>query len=464
MRKLIWFIWMVLFSNCVVGQVWLPVCQGVRLKNGNPSILSMAYNSATDELFVGGNFDSLCHRFYNGTMKYNGSSWDTLNTVYYSSGHSANVTVMRFDTVILGGTEDGFISKYFGLNSGKSLGYANGAVYDLAYYQGNLYAAGHFTKIEWYDSQSTKHTVNCNNIARWDGTSWYAMGNGLTYQFNDSYVFALKEWNNELYAGGFFKNEYGHCIARWNGSQWLDTIPGFGATWSAFGEEVKALEVYNGQLYAGGFFDRAGKTTAYMIARWDSAIKKWSPLAEGLSSYVLCLNEINGKLWAGGYFAKEGPFPVNHIGYWDETSWHDVGFETGSYVNVMEEYHGDIFVGGGFIYPDSAHKVFSSTLARLVPDSIAVGVTESASEMEQLSIYPNPVSDKLVIEKLPAYRTGRQIENYKLEIIDLVGRILLTTQDTQLKTEIDVSNLPKGIYLLRTKSKSSWQVSKFVKE
>lgn len=300
-------------SATLIAQVWIPVCEGVKLRDGsfgNPSVLSMACDSLNDKLFIAGNFDSLCSKFYTGGAKFNGIDWDTTWRITNAVGH-VNLTEMLFyKGYLFFGYEDGSINNYDGSNPNATirLGDANGAIYALEYYKGNLYAAGDFTKIKWYEESNVnkpQHTITANNIARFDGTNWYALGNGLTYEFNDSYIHALKVWNNELYAGGFFRDINGHCIARWDGTKWLDSLPGFWMTTHQYGESVEALEVYNGQLYVGGGFDRAGNNTAYMIARWDSTNKEWLPVGQGLSSYVLCLNEIDGRLWAGGYFGKE---------------------------------------------------------------------------------------------------------------------------------------------------------------
>jgi hypothetical protein len=68
-------------------------------------------------------------------------------------------------------------------------------------------------------------------------------------------------------------------------------------------------------------------------------------------------------------------------------------------------------------------------------------------------ISPNPASTTIHITTAE--------NNYQVEICDLTGRTYPTTIS---KDQIDVSNLPTGIYLLRLKTEKGSVVKKFVKE
>ena len=80
-------------------------------------------------------------------------------------------------------------------------------VFDAA---GNLYAGGFFT---------TAGGVSANYIAKWDGSSWSALGSGI-----DNLVLALAvDGAGNLYAGGSFTTAGGviaNNIAKWDGSGW----------------------------------------------------------------------------------------------------------------------------------------------------------------------------------------------------------------------------------------------------
>ena len=64
-----------------------------------------------------------------------------------------------------------------------------------------------------------------------------------------------------------------HYIARWNGSTWS-------AVGSGMDDIVHTLTIFGEDLYAGGSFAYAGGTPASYIARWDGS--SWSALAGGL--------------------------------------------------------------------------------------------------------------------------------------------------------------------------------------
>src|SRR6185503_9737655 len=60
--------------------------------------------------------------------------------------------------------------------------------------------------------------VIANHVAKWNGSSWSALGLGTSGQ-----VVALAVSGSDLFAGGLFTTAGGsaaNCIAKWNGSSW----------------------------------------------------------------------------------------------------------------------------------------------------------------------------------------------------------------------------------------------------
>lgn len=75
-----------------------------------------------------------------------------------------------------------------------------------------------------------------------------------------------------------------------------------------------------------------------------------------------------------------------------------------------------------------------------------------------ISIYPNPATDEVTIEITGNFINGR------LTISDLDGRQLITRQINTLKTQVDISSIPCGVYIVKLTSDNTLRVGKFIKE
>ncbi len=206
----------------------------------------------------------------------------------------------------------------------------NDDVYALCEYNGELYAGGKFT---------TADGAPANHIAKWDGAGWVTVGNGL-----NGNVWSLAVYNGELYAGGFFLN-YGWGILRWDGSNWYDVGGGVN-------DLVYSLCVYHGKLFVGGKFTSAVTIQANHIAQWDGV--SWDTLGSGtggLSPWVLALTTYNGKLIVGGEFTSTGGQASHYISSWNDTAWIPMGFSTTTEnwphgVYALCSYNNNLYAGG----------------------------------------------------------------------------------------------------------------------
>jgi hypothetical protein len=84
-----------------------------------------------------------------------------------------------------------------------------------------------------------------------------------------------------------------------------------------------------------------------------------------------------------------------------------------------------------------------------------VGLAENNRSENHLNIYPNPTSNQITIES-----TVQGL----LSILNLSDQQLITRQITEPKTQIDISNLPSGVYFVQLTNGKTVQVGKIIKQ
>ncbi|MCA8942723.1 MAG: hypothetical protein KDB80_09220 [Planctomycetes bacterium] len=231
-------------------------------------------------------------------------------------------------------------------------GGARGLVRTMCTYGGDLVVAGEIGIVGGLGVGTL-----VNSIARWDGSQWHALGAGLTdWSGNRATVFAVAEFQGDLYAGGDFEQAGGQSIsflAKWNGTNWSAVGSGIS------GGQVWGLHATATHLYVGGSFDVAGGTTVNHVAAWDGSA--WSALGSGIvGSYVQCLATYQGDLYVGGAFDAAGGSSAENVARWDGSRWHDVGggipdWDIGVAAITMRAFGGDLYVGGNFVQAGSAN-------------------------------------------------------------------------------------------------------------
>jgi hypothetical protein len=203
----------------------------------------------------------------------------------------------------------------------------DGQVMAVLVVSGQVYIGGFFSVVD---------KVAANNVARWDGTAWSPLGDGVSGGVSPG-VSALAAADGKLYVGGIFANATDsggprivNNIARWDPAS---------STWSALGtgfnNGVGALApAGGGTLYAGGGFTSTtglSPTLANRVAFWNGSA--WSALAGGLSGgvspQVQALAIFRGDLIAAGTFQTAtdgaGAHEADYIARWDGVNWSPLG-------------------------------------------------------------------------------------------------------------------------------------------
>lgn len=317
-----------------------------------------------EALYVAGAFASVSGVTSNSIARWDGTNWTSLSTGLTSGNFYAPVDALAvFDDgtgpalyaaggfVTAGGVTAKGLAKWNGSSwsaVGGGLGGTNPSARALAVYDDGsgpaLCVAGFFT---------SAGGVPVNGIAKWDGANWTALGSG--FGGTSPYVTALEVYDSgggaELYAGGEFNSAGGvwaHDIARWNGTNWSPLTSGVD-------QRVQALEVFDdgtgAKLYAGGSFIIAGGLSASRIASWDGS--NWAALS-GMSygfDALTVFDDGNGPmLYAGGDFPIAGGIPAENIARWNGSAWSALGSGLSDSVQalaVFEDAGGPALIAGG---------------------------------------------------------------------------------------------------------------------
>lgn len=287
------------------GNTWSAIGAGM-----DNAVYTLAVSGS--DVYAGGAFTNAGGTSANYIAKWDGSTWSALGAGLNSA---VNVLVVSGTDLYAGGsftTAGGAaanrVAKWDGA-AWTALGTGtNDAVLALAASGGSLYAGGQFT---------TAGGSSANSIATWDGTTWTALGTGLTGgggrgPFSEG-VNAIAVNGTDVYAAGEFDAAGGisaNRIAKWDGSTW--TALGTGVS-----GQVWALAVSGTDIYAGGDFSTAGGFPANRIAKWNGST--WSALGTGVVGSIRAMVVSDSDLYVAGNFTTAGttvsPYIVKaHVG------------------------------------------------------------------------------------------------------------------------------------------------------
>jgi RHS repeat-associated protein len=244
----------------------------------------------------------------------------TSNAVYYGAFMEVQATnavrVDRADAFLHSGLPVSHgIAKWDGTNWHLLGSGINGHIASIAVADnGKVYVGGKFMN----------HVANgvANNIAMWDGTNWYRLGAGLTSCSGcDVEVSALAvSRDGFLYAAGRFAQAGGlpaNNIARWDGTNWSSIGQGIQ---NGVNGNVYALAFHQNALYVGGNFTAAGGFPANKLAKWNGQF--WSNLGTNgvigvdgnpTSASVHALLSTPAGLYVGGAFKALNAHATNIV-------------------------------------------------------------------------------------------------------------------------------------------------------
>lgn len=348
------------------GTSWTPLGVGQGL-SGTVRALA-AIPGATNSFVAAGHFSTAGSILANRVAKWDGTSWHPigLGTAGAVLDGDVNALVYQGSTLILGGsftTANGtlvnHVARWTGSGDLQPLGVGTqGEVLALASFQGRTIVGGSFR---------SAGGGTTNAIAAWDDATgtWSALSTGM-----DGVVRALKTFDdgtgNALYVAGDFSTAGGvpaSGIARWDGTNWSALGDGLCC------ESVSALTTFDDgsglALYAGGNFESSGTNSIRGVARWNPSSATWSALGVGLAigrtsgALTLYGGTFAGSptLFVGGEFALAGGVSAQNLARWNGSAWSAIGAGANGVVRALLPYQpptgsAGVLVAGDFTVID----------------------------------------------------------------------------------------------------------------
>lgn len=369
--------------------IWERVGNGVN--NGTNGRIN-CFVKMSQGLVACGNFDSVAGINAQCIARWGGTNWEALTSTVKGVILSVDA---KDSTLYVGGVIDSIngqprmsIAKHNGstwssLGAGLRKIYRQfspspfGQVKAIACSDNYVYAAGFF------DSAGN---VSAKNIARWDGTSWSALGDGIDGDIHDMLVMP----NGDLIVAGRFENAgsvTAKNIARWNGTSW-STFANL-----SINQCIYALAKDSNQLYVGGDITHCGTDTSHGVIRWDG--NSWQSVGGGVWGPVFSLDFFDGSLYVGGRFTRVGSNKLQtlNIARWQVRG----GAENSSYNNSSNE---SLFAIRSYPNPIKSDRV-----------SIEFTVQQSGYVSIQFVSNNGTVIDEIAPE---FYKEGKHIIEWKL--------------------------------------------------
>ena len=484
MKKFLLLLITLTSSANLISQSWSPLSTGLS-GSFNFGNFFKIYNN---QLIVGGNFENAGGNNSKCIASWDGSNWSPMNTgiemlglgiSFYAKVRSLAV----FNNTLFaggsfnsaGGTPLNNLAKWNGtswlpvtLNMHTPSYVYGGGIYSLLVFNNALYVAGTFDSIGG---------IAANNIAKYDGINWTALGNGITYTNPTSpipfcNIRSLYSYNNELIVGGYF-NQAGtiaaNNIAKWNGTTWSTLgvgIPNSSSSPSVR-SNVTSLCVYNSQLYVGN--------TTSGISKWNGT--NWSAVGGGIPfnngyDQVSSMCVYNNKLILAGYFNKPGNLNINNVAAWDGSNWYYVGgngfglgglgiyTSNGLYVNPQNSngmwiegisglivYSSDLYATGAIwtTNPMQSPVINFNNICKF-SGAISIGVKENSPSYLS-TISPNPSKGEYTFEGFS--------EKYTIDIFDVTGRIIYSNYIDQNNNKVNLTGKYPGVYIYKILNKEN---------
>jgi uncharacterized delta-60 repeat protein len=320
---------------------------------------------------------------------------------------------------------------------------------------GKIIIGGDFTT---YNGTARKNIACLNADGSLDAT--FNPGTGANDVVN---TIAIQN-DGKIIIGGWFTNYNGtvrNRIARLNTDGSLDVTfnPGTGADKTVYSTSLQS----NGKIIIGGRFSWYNGTAINGIVRLnaDGNIDATFNPGTGASNDVWTTAiQSDGKIIIGGDFTSYNGTARNRIARLNADGSLDATFDPGTGANDMVyttaiQSDGKIIIGGSFLEYNGTTR---NRIARIIGDNS--GINENSNK-NGINIYPNPTED-MVSLNFKGYSGDIKITVNNALGEEMFSENMVAVSDNFVK-QIDIENLPKGIYYIQIVNNGLATAKKIVK-
>ncbi len=375
-------------------------------------IKTIKYDTATDKIYIGGNFN------------------------YY--GGAARNDLARINL-------DGSLDTTFNIGNGFT-----GSVHTIQIQNdGKVVVGGEFGT---YDGAASANIVRLDSNGTRDLS--FNVGSGFLGHVNRIAI----QPDGKIVAGGIFASYNGtssNRLARLNVDGSYDATFAIGSVLNSIVDDIVVQP--DNKILVGGSFNPTGMGRGIIRFNPDGSVDNSFLVGTGVSNIVRTIAlQSNGQILLGGLFSSYNGIVNNRIvrlnanGTYDASFVSEMGFDDEVFtISVANDQ--SILVGGSFV---QYNGYFVNSLARINASELA---TEDFSEGSDTAAfaYPNPAIDKLQI------RSAQPV--LAVAVYDANGRECRVSFD-QAGQVVDVAALQSGFYVLSAATASGVQSIKLIKK
>jgi hypothetical protein len=445
--KTILIIFILTISSKIFSQNWGPATPfpgaGLNIVGQGAPYISKIYNF-NNEMIVSGLFNSIGGIVAHSIASWNGASWNSVGPGNFLTTSTAVNDMIEYNGNLY-------------ITADKLYKWDGNSFSNFFFLYNNQNQPVRGTDLHVFNNELYINNSNANTgggLIKFDGNSFLHLNDGTN---DEGSIHCIEDFNGELYVGtsqGLFKYQQNSNFINCNGI--VSATP-----------EILDLENYNGDLYAIGYLSSIGGITVNNFAKYNGQF--WQNIllpgtfhpefhlgaSPDLSTYSNHFSKIGNDLFLSTLFWPTPPYPnfdINPVVKFDGTQWHDLSlnFPANGWGFCVNEYNNELFCGGFFESFSSPFNTYTNCIAKLY----------NSSELEEnipinFTSKPNPTSSEITI-------SSEKFSNEAYTLCDQMGRIVGSGKLTGTTTNISLSSLSKGIYLLKVEG--DYEAAMVVKE